>query len=119
MFLYISVNFKSLILPAQAEYAIWLEKRTAQQVSHLPTDPMSSPYGYAHGPGSNITTPSGFPSANSLTTDQCKDSASSPGTQKDVNHSNSVTNCGPILSNKAGNHNSKKISKTLEEESVV
>lgn len=78
-------------LLAQAEYAIWLEKRTAQ-VSHGQPEH----YGYAgNGP---ILIPPGFPSGNS-----------SLG-QKDETAPNPSLNTG---------NSSKKLSKSLEEESVV
>lgn len=108
-------------LLAQAEYAIWLEKRTAQQVSsHLGGSgggsmADASSYGYAHIPnGANMVSP-GFPSANSMNAAQCKDSPSPHDIVNNHSNSNSsVTNCSS-----SNNLSSKKISKSLEEESVV
>ncbi|XP_021968287.2 uncharacterized protein LOC110863319 [Folsomia candida] len=124
-------------LLAQAEYAIWLEKRTASSQppsSHGKQDPMGSPYGYAASSNGGILLPPGFPSSanNSLIIagqQQCNNDHHQQQQQhqqdvannhNNISNSNSVTNGGGG-GVKSGNHHggNKKISKSLEEESVV
>jgi len=104
-------------LLAQAEYAIWLEKKTAQQVSsHLGQDGSSSSYGFTNGnPPPLPLVPPGCPSSNSGGGGggvQCKD----PSKMVVNNHENSNRNS---VTNNNSSSNSKKLSKELEEESVV
>lgn len=111
-------------LLAQAEYAIWLEKRNcAQQVSQqLGSNESPSPYGYSQRPVSNANsvTNASFSSANSANhvhSSMRKETPNNPlssGNSMVVNnHNNSISNSN------VGGQSSKKISKNLEEESVV
>ncbi|CAG7829284.1 unnamed protein product [Allacma fusca] len=139
-------------LLAQAEYAIWLEKRNcAQQVSQL--SPAESPCSYVYSPGptenailpssaaaQNVNAASSFPqhnSANSANPVQslCKENCTSNSSSMVVkthcnsNSANNSTSSSSTSNNlsTSNNHNggvnsshyAKKISKNLEEESVV
>lgn len=108
-------------LLAQAEYAIWLEKRNcAQQVSQqLGSNESPSPYGFSQRPVSNVNSvaSASFSSANSANPVQSSmrkepQNHLSAGPMV-VNHPSSVSNSS------VGSQNSKKLSKNLEEESVV
>lgn len=104
-------------LLAQAEYAIWLEKRTAQQASE------STSYGYTHTPNGALMIQPGFPSGNSSNSIQCKDTSPplpAPNNGMVVNnHGNSNSNSVKNNGSNSNNHNSRKTAKNLEEESVV
>jgi len=150
-------------LLAQAEYAIWLEKRScAQQVSQLGPNDSSSMYGYSSGSITNGNGPASFLlSANSNGVDPNASSGSTPGSKVVTNHcgnansssssNNNHSSSGSIISthNNSTNHHhhhsnstssnkgsannssngslsnsncapyAKKLSKNLEEESVV
>lgn len=117
-------------LLAQAEYAIWVEKRNcAQQVSQLsPSDSHQSQYGFSQGgpttptgnPLHNPITPS-FPSTNTNSASgptQTHNSGGNHGTSSTNKNSNS-TNSGTDHHHHRNPNQTKKLSKNLEEESVV
>jgi hypothetical protein len=113
-------------LLAQAEYAIWLEKRTAQQVgsSHVgPDGPPQGSYGFTNAnPPPLPLVPPGCPSSSSgsgSVQQQCKDPKMVVNSNHEISNRNVLTNNSSNSNSNSNNLGSKKLSKDLEEESVV